>query len=106
MICPTGGTGEFLSIHAPKNNSVFQNLNLVYVLRCPASSRGAYRDRHETWSAGCGGREGAERRSALDADGEAVWFWYPLAGAKFAMMLSAIARATVTKTSRTPGSTE
>src|SRR6516162_10589820 len=37
-----------------------------------------------------------------EADGEVVWFWRPLAGAKLATMLC-IAPMTVTKTSRTPG---
>src|SRR6516162_6742991 len=37
-----------------------------------------------------------------EADGEVVWFWRPLAGAKLARMLC-IAPMTVTKTSWTPG---
>ena len=31
----------------------------------------------------CGGREGARKTSARDADGEVVWSWRPGAGAKF-----------------------
>jgi hypothetical protein len=40
--------------------------------------------------------------SGIRADGEVVWSWHPLAGAKLATMLC-IAPMTVTKTSRTPG---
>jgi len=40
--------------------------------------------------------------SDIDADGEVVWSWRPLAGVKLATMLC-IAPMTVTKTSRTPG---
>src|SRR6516225_5050194 len=38
----------------------------------------------------------------IGADGEVVWSWHPLAGAKLATMLC-IAPITVTKTSWTPG---
>jgi hypothetical protein len=38
-----------------------------------------------TREAGCGGREGADRRAATFADGEAVWSWRPEAGAKSAI---------------------
>jgi hypothetical protein len=51
-------------------------------------------------SAGCGGRIKAERRTALDADGEVAWSWRPDAGAKLAMML----RITPTTVAREPGS--
>jgi hypothetical protein len=48
--------------------------------------RGAYRDRHDTWSAGCGGRKAAQRDCRADerclADGKIVWSWRPWAGAK------------------------
>jgi hypothetical protein len=40
--------------------------------RHPASIRGTYRDRHETWSAGCGGHGSALTNDA-DVDGEVVW---------------------------------
>jgi len=60
--------------------SVFRKC-VVYSAR-PASARGAYRDRHER-EAGCGGRNGACDERA-GADGEAVWFWRPYAGVKFA----------------------
>src|SRR6516165_8261033 len=42
-------------------------------LRHPASMRGTYRDRHDTWSAGCDGREGIVGRAMHFADGEVVW---------------------------------
>jgi hypothetical protein len=38
------------------------------------TEQGAYRDRRER-GAECGGRVGAVRRAAIDADGEVVWFW-------------------------------
>ncbi len=38
--------------------------------------------------AGCGGRGGAERRTASVADGEVVWSWRAHAGAKLATMLA------------------
>jgi hypothetical protein len=40
--------------------------------------------------------------SDVDADGEVVWSWRPLAGVKLATMLC-IVPMTVTQTSRTPG---
>jgi hypothetical protein len=40
--------------------------------------------------------------NGVDADGEVVWSWRPLAGVKLATMLC-IAPMTVTKTSWTPG---
>jgi len=45
-----------------------------------------------------------QHRKTIDAfaDGEVVWFWHPLAGAKLATMLC-IAPMTVTKKSWTPG---
>jgi hypothetical protein len=42
-------------------------------LRHLASMRGTYRDRHDTWSAGCDGREGIVGRAMHFADGEVVW---------------------------------
>ena len=49
----------------------------------PAPTRGAFRDRHER-EVGCGGPRRGVRRALAVADGEAVWFWRPLAGVKFA----------------------
>jgi hypothetical protein len=54
----------------------------------PPHRRGTYRDRHETWSAGSGGRVGVAARyqradDNTDADGEIVWSWRRDAGAKF-----------------------
>ena len=47
----------------------------------------------------CGGREGAERRTADLAYGKAVWSWRPDAGVKLAMML----RITLMMVARKPG---
>jgi hypothetical protein len=44
-----------------------------------------------TLGAGCGGRLGAARRNALEADGEVVWSWRPDAGVKSAAMLRIVA---------------
>ena len=47
-------------------------------------------NRHETWVAGCNGRQDVERASFLErtndipADGKIVWSWRPWAGAKVA----------------------
>jgi hypothetical protein len=51
------------------------------------SGRRAYRDRHETWNGMRWTRECRET-NGTHADGEAVWFWRPDAGAKLATMLS------------------
>ena len=59
LICPTSALAEFPSTHTFKNNSVFRNQKLLYVLGRPAPMRGAYRDRHER-GAGCDGRGGAD----------------------------------------------
>ena len=64
-----------------------------------------------TLSAGCDGRGGIVGRTMLCADGEVVWFWHPLAGAKSrGVAMSALAgptrcnlQATVTNKSWTPG---
>ena len=50
--------------------------------------------------AGCDGRGRYRTTSDADADGEDVWSWHPLAGAKFRWMAR---EATVTKKSWTPG---
>jgi hypothetical protein len=62
---------------------VFSEIDVCCSRSAPA--RGAYRDRHER-GAECGGREDADRRTAVFADGQVVWFWRPEAGAKSAMI--------------------
>ncbi len=52
--------------------------------------------------AGSGGRDGDSGRLALDTDGEVVWSWRPMAGAKLAEMLR-ISPMTVTTKSGSPG---
>src|SRR6185437_744308 len=83
VICPTSRTREFLSTLASKNISVFQKVESGVWSARPASMRGAYRDRHETWSGMRWTRRHHQTNDA-NADGEAVWFWHPLAGVKFA----------------------
>ena len=73
---------------------------MIYSLR-PAFTRGAFRDRHERgrWDAvAAAGRE----TSASVADGEAGWFWRPLAGVKFARR-QRVARMTGSKQQVVPG---
>src|SRR5437899_5206046 len=64
------------------HNSVNQNYNLA----CPAPTRGAYHDRHDTLGAGCDGRFGVRRSLTPDenaeAYGEVVWSWRRDAGVK------------------------
>jgi len=52
-------------------------------LRNPALSRGAYRDRHETWGGDAVDVE-VPLTSGAEADGEIVWSWHPDAGVKSA----------------------
>jgi hypothetical protein len=47
-----------------EKDSVFQNIESLVLSARPASTRGAYRDRHER-EAGCGGRWGRVRRTRL-----------------------------------------
>jgi len=100
LICPTGGDHRILSSLARKNISVFRKAESVVSFAHPASlaeGRIAVVTKRE---AECGGRADADRRTALAADGEVVWSWHPLAGAKFRGMAR---EATVTKKSWTPG---
>jgi len=83
VICPTGGSREFLSSPLAKNIWLPFFGNLCFAARVPPRWRGALRGRHER-EAGCGGRSGAWDERFPVADGEAVWFWRPLAGVKFA----------------------
>jgi hypothetical protein len=55
--------------------------------RRPASTRGAFRERHER-EAGCDGRGRRHKTCGADADGEVVWFWHPWAGVKFVEVIS------------------
>jgi len=59
-----------------------------------APTQGAYRDRHER-GAECGGRGSCRQTSGTNADGEAVWSWRALAGAKFARSSKGFAPMTV-----------
>jgi hypothetical protein len=66
---------------------------ITYDYAHPASLRGAYRDRHGTLSAGCGGREGDARAMSVrtygaSSDGEIVWSRHPDAGVKSVTMLA------------------
>jgi hypothetical protein len=68
--------------------SYFFFSEIVSILRRPASTRGAYRDRHDTRG---GMRWTWLRRqtSGADTDGQVVWLWHPDADAKFATMRNA-----------------
>ena len=61
----------------------FGKAEIVLSSRCPASTRGAYRDRHGRWK-----RDAVDavvsRDERTEADGEGVWSWLPDAGAKVA----------------------
>jgi hypothetical protein len=56
--------------------------NGVFLRGIPPHGEGRTR-RHDTWSAGCDGRD-MSRDERHDADGEVVWSWRPDAGAKLA----------------------
>jgi len=47
-ICPTGAGHQLLSSLTRKKISLFRNSDFRYVDRHPASTQGAYRDRHDT----------------------------------------------------------
>jgi hypothetical protein len=79
------------------NASVLQNFRLS--LSHPASTRGAFRDRHERWKRDAMDAK-ARATSAAIADGEIVWSCRPWAGAK---SVDDDRQATVTMRSRTPG---
>ncbi|MGH6780343.1 MAG: hypothetical protein ACRECL_20385, partial [Bradyrhizobium sp.] len=59
----------------------------LWFARPAPAKRGASRS-SRTLGAGCDGREDVAETNNIDADGKAVWFWHPLAGAKFATMSS------------------
>jgi hypothetical protein len=60
LICPPGWFANNLSSLAGKDISLPSELKSVLCPRRPASIRGALRDRHERWVAGCGGRGDAQ----------------------------------------------
>jgi hypothetical protein len=73
LICPTGNFPNSLSSPIGKNISFLDLVETVLLIRYPALTRGAYRDRHGRW---CGMRWTliAPLTKALAADGEVVWF--------------------------------
>jgi hypothetical protein len=81
------GLREFLSSRACKKILLFRNSDLPYRSPHPAPLGGAYRERHVRWM-----RDAVDARcretGGMCADGEVVWSWRPVAGAKLAMMHS------------------
>jgi len=65
------------------------NPNHRHISGRPASSWGAFRDRHERGRRDAVDADGA-LTNALEADGEAVWSWCPDAGIKFAKSFSRV----------------
>jgi len=92
---------NFLAPSSPRRKIFFFRFSEKCDLLRPASTRGAFRDRHERgrWDAvAAAGRE----TSASVADGEAGWFWRPFAGVKFATR-QRVARMTGSKQQLVPG---
>jgi hypothetical protein len=61
--------------------SCFIFSEMSYIMRRPAATRGALRDRHERWRQDAVDAS-ARETSAPDADGESAWSWSPDAGIK------------------------
>ena len=81
LICPTSEVCEFLSSPFAKNNLLPFFRNSCFLPGVSPRQEGRTR-RHER-EAGCDGRGlTSVRRMMLAADGEGVWSWRPLAGAK------------------------
>jgi len=81
LICPTSEVCEFLSSPFAKNNLLPFCRNSCFLPGVSPRQEGRTR-RHER-EAGCDGRGlTSVRRMMLAADGEGVWSWRPLAGAK------------------------
>src|SRR5713226_10421003 len=70
-----------LSSPETKNISIYENPKSCVCSHRPALERGAYAS-SRTLSAGCDGRGWYRETSDAGADGEVVWSWHPLAGAK------------------------
>jgi hypothetical protein len=83
----------------PQLRSIARNPKSVALRLVPRSIRGAYRDRHGRWMRDAMDAM-AHETNATVADGEGVWSWRPLAGAKSA---DDDQRTTVTEKSWTPG---
>jgi hypothetical protein len=92
LICPTVAACEFMSTLALKNISVFQKPESdVWVVHPASLAEG----RIAIVTGREAGMRWTQRRcqtSGAIADGEAAWFWHPLAGAKLATMLLASRR--------------
>ena len=85
VICPSGGAHRIpvQPFREKYSASVFRK----YVLSSahPVPSRGALRpNRHETWGGVRWTRAARLTSAVCFVDGEAVWFWRPFAGVKFA----------------------
>src|SRR5690242_18959691 len=85
LICPDGSIARFPVKPASRKFSSFRKSGLAELSMHP----------HSLGEAGCGGREGAGRRTARDADGQVVWSWRAHAGAKFSRGSRGRARTTV-----------
>ena len=87
LICPTSGAREFQSSPVAKNISVFQKVESVVCWLIPPRHKGriAIVTRRE---AGMRWTRRHHQTNDANADGEAAWFWHPLAGAKLATMLA------------------
>jgi hypothetical protein len=78
LICPSGCFAISLSIAVRKNISFRGKVEAVLSMSHPASTRGAYRDRHGRWVRDAVDVMAAQRKhfartSDADADGEVVW---------------------------------
>jgi hypothetical protein len=94
--CAENGNSSGLSIRYHPSSRRAKNIPLSIQPETMASSN--YPASHEgriaivtDVEAGGDGRDGAARRTAPFADGQAVWSWRPDAGAKFAKTLSRLA---------------
>jgi hypothetical protein len=78
LICPSGCFPISLSIAVRKNISFRGSVETAFSMSHPASTRGAYRDRHGRWVRDAVDVMAAQRKhfartSGADADGEVVW---------------------------------
>src|ERR1700733_13532875 len=78
LICPSGCFAISLSIAVRRNISFRGEVETVLSISHPASTRGAYRDRHGRWVRDAVDAMAAQRKhfawtSGADADGEVVW---------------------------------
>ena len=82
VICPTGNFGEFLSTPSAKDIFLPFFRIMCFPPRVPPRQEGRFAIvTNVRWDAVAATERAT---SAAEADGEAVWFWRPLAGVKFA----------------------